>query len=237
MLVVRPANNSASGICGPSAVAEEAGIAESRISYPHNFSLFSERRILLSFHRHLPLALPRVLWKWGGGRDMSLEQAAYLSQVIGAIAVLASLVFVGLQVRQNTQSQKVVALDSLSAAIAAINIPAMETPALGEALAKATRDWDSASREQRIIAHYFLFSFFKLCENAWYQRRANVLDQAQWVGWESMLRMYYHSRGLQSAWWPRRRYAYSPDFQTYLTNTSAPENVGSLYDLFENVVT
>ena len=97
---------------------------------------------------------------------MSLEQAAYLSQVIAAVAVLASLVFIGLQVRQNTRSQRVVAVSSLAAAIAAINVPAMESPALGEALSKALHDWGSASREQRIVAHYFLFSFFKLSESA-----------------------------------------------------------------------
>ena len=64
---------------------------------------------------------------------MSLEQAAYLSQVIAGFAVLASLLFVGVQIRQNTRSQKVVAVNSLTAAIAAINVPAMESPALGEA--------------------------------------------------------------------------------------------------------
>jgi hypothetical protein len=167
---------------------------------------------------------------------MSLEQASYLGQIVGAVAFMASLVFVGFQIRQNTRSQKVVAVDSLSAAIAAINVPAMESPALGEALAKATRDWASASRYERIIAHYFLFSYFKLSENAWYQQRAKVLDSAQWVGWETMLRMYYHSGGVQNAWWPRRRHAFSPEFQAYLAATFAPEDFGNLNDLFENVV-
>lgn len=56
----------------------------------------------------------------------------------------------------------------------------------------------SASREERIIAHYFLFSFFKLLENAWYQPRAGILDQAQWIGWETLLRKYYHADGCGS---------------------------------------
>jgi hypothetical protein len=33
---------------------------------------------------------------------MSLEQLSYLAQVVGSVAVILSLVFVGLQVRQNT---------------------------------------------------------------------------------------------------------------------------------------
>lgn len=169
---------------------------------------------------------------------MSLEQASYLSQIIGSIAVLASLVFVGLQIRQNTKSQKNVAVDSLSVAIAAINVPAMESAALGEALSKATNDWGSASREQRIVAHYFLFSYFKLAENAWYQRQANVLDEMQWSGWATGARMFFHSPGVQDAWWPRRRYTYSPEFQAYLAGTAPPPSeIGSLDDLFDNVPT
>ena len=167
---------------------------------------------------------------------MPLEQAAYLSQVVAALGVLASLIFVGVQVRQNTRSQKVVAVDSLAAAIAAINVPAMETPAIGEALSKALEDWGSATREQRIIAHFFLFSFFKLHESAWYQRRNEVLDAAQWTGWDTLLLAYYHSNGVKAGWWPRRQYAYSPEFQAYLTQSHAPAaRVGTLNDLFDNI--
>lgn len=164
---------------------------------------------------------------------MSLEQASYLSQVVGALAVLASLIFVGLQIRQNTHSQKIVAVSSLAAAIAAINVPAMQSPALGEALAKATRDWKSATREQRVLTHFFLFSYFKLCENAWYQHSRGSLDATQWAGWETMLRVFYHSPGVQAVWWPRRRRAYSPEFQSYLAATlPPPDDIGSLESLF-----
>lgn len=166
---------------------------------------------------------------------MTLEQASYFSQVIGAVAVLASLVFVGLQIRQNTRTQKMVAVDSLAAAIAAINVPAIDSPALGEALSKATQDWGAATREQRIIAHYFLFSFFKLAENAWYQQRARVLDQSQWSGWASGARMFYHSPGVRTAWWPRRRQSYSPEFQSFLAASEPPPpEIGTLEDLFNN---
>lgn len=164
---------------------------------------------------------------------MWLEKAAYLSQIIAAFAVLASLIFVGIQIRHNTRSQRVVAVNSLAAAIAAINVPAMESPAVGEALSKALRDWGSASREQRIIAHFFLFSFFKLHESAWYQRKTDVLDAAQWTGWDILLRVYYHSEGVRTGWWPHRRHAYSPDFQAYLAQTEAPPGeIGKLDDLF-----
>jgi hypothetical protein len=116
-----------------------------------------------------------------------------------------------------------------------INVPAMKSHILGSALSKATADWGSASREERIIAHFFLFSFFKLLENAWYQRRAGILDQAQWVGWETVLRKYYHADGVRRVWWPGRKDAYSPEFQTFLSGTKPADELGSLNELFDYV--
>lgn len=165
---------------------------------------------------------------------MSLEEAACLGQVIAGLAVLGSLFFVGLQIRQSMRFQKLAAINALSTAIACINIPGMETPALGEALAIVSQDWNKATRDQRIIAHYFLFSYFKLAENAWYQRKGGVLEPAQWFGWENMVRMYYHSPGIQGVWWPRRCNAFSRSFQSYLARTRAPDDFGLLNDVFRD---
>ena len=110
---------------------------------------------------------------------MTLQMWVDLAQIVSASAVTLTLLAVIMTIRQNTRSQKALAVDSLAAAITSINVPAMKSHTLGSALSKATADWGSANREERIIAHYFLFSFFKLLENAWYQRRAGILDQAQ----------------------------------------------------------
>jgi hypothetical protein len=116
----------------------------------------------------------------------------------------------------------VVAVQSLTAATTAINVPAMDSPALGNALANATRDWASADRGDRIIAHYFLFTYFKLVEQAWFQHKAKVLDEAQWSGWENGARLFYHSPGVKNFWLPHRRSAYAAEFQAHLAASAAP---------------
>ena len=164
---------------------------------------------------------------------MNLQTIVALAEIISALAVTLTLIAVIVSVRQNTRSQKALAVESLAAAITAINLPGMESPALGSALAKVMADWKSASREERMIAHFFLFSFFKLLENAWYQKNAGTLDQAQWVGWEMMLRKYYHSDGVQQSWWPARKNGYSPEFQKFLSETKPPPEMSSLAELFD----
>jgi hypothetical protein len=164
---------------------------------------------------------------------MGLQDVAALADIVNAGAVTATLVFLIISIRQNTQAQRVLAVESLTAAITAINVPAMESTALGEALLNATRDWSSASRDQRIIAHYFMFSLFKLLETAWYQQKNGTLEPEQWAGWEDMLRRQYHSPGIRNGWWPYRRASFSPAFQAYLANTQPPAEGLSLQNIFD----
>lgn len=126
---------------------------------------------------------------------MDLQSVALLTGIISSIAVTATLVVLIVSIRQNTQSQRILAVQSLTAAITAINVPAMESPELGAALASVTRDWNTATREQRFVAHFFLFSYFKLAETAWYQQKAGVLESELWTGWETLMRLFYHSSG------------------------------------------
>src|ERR1700745_775445 len=166
---------------------------------------------------------------------MNLQVLVALAEIVSASAVTLTLIALIISIRQNTRSQKALAVDSLAAAITSINVPAMQSHLLGSALSKATSDWSSASREERIIAHFFLFSFFKLLENAWYQQKARILDHAQWLGWEMLLRKYYHADGVRRVWWPGRKHAYSPEFQKFLSGTKSPDELGSLNDLLDSV--
>src|SRR5262247_925312 len=79
----------------------------------------------------------------------------------------------------------------------------------------------------------FWFSLFKLLENAWYQQKAGILDQAHWLGWEILLRKYYHAEGVRRVWWPSRRHAYSPEFQKYLAGTQPPQDLSNLGEIFD----
>jgi hypothetical protein len=164
---------------------------------------------------------------------MALQTWVGLAEIVSALSVSLTLIALIVSIRQNTRSQKALVVDSLAAAITSINVPAMESAALGSALAKVTADWTKASREERIVAHYFLFSLFKLLENAWYQQKAGILDQAHWLGWESLLRKYYHAEGVRRVWWPSRRHAYSPEFQKYLAGTTPPQDLSDLGEIFD----
>lgn len=167
---------------------------------------------------------------------MTLSDLSIVADIVNAAVVTLTFIVLVISIRQNTQSQKLVAVQSLTAAITAINVPAMESPAMGMALAAATHKWSDATREQRILAHYFLFCYFKLAEQAWVQHKARVLDDAQWAGWENGARMFFHAPGVHEGWWPHRRVAYSEGFRAYLEATAPASSMGGMEMLFDDNV-
>lgn len=162
---------------------------------------------------------------------MTLSDLADLGSVVAALAVVLTLPVLIISIRQNTRAQRAVVVDSLAKGIADINVPLTQDASIGAALQATAQDWHKATRDQRIKAHYFYYSLFKLHENAWYQMRAGILEPQVWEGWETNLRLFYHQPGIQQVWWSARKGSYSKEFRDHLAAT-VPVEMGSLREIF-----
>ena len=149
---------------------------------------------------------------------MDLETLSALAQLIAAVGVVASLFYLAAQIRQNTKSQRSVAVDSLTGSLIAVLGPQANDPALTRALAAAVEDWRGAAEEDRLRAVAVLLAIFKLFENAWFQQRQGTLEREQWQGWDRYIRAYYHRPGVKT-WWSLRRGMFAAGFRAYLEAT------------------
>jgi hypothetical protein len=119
------------------------------------------------------------------------------AEIVNALAVILTLLVLIVTIRRNIHAQRGLAVQSITSAIAAINVPAMESQAPGTAFAATTRAWSAATREQRILSHHFFFTFFRLCEQAWLQK-SGALDAGRRAGRE-LLGVHGLSRNERSA--------------------------------------
>src|SRR5947207_13551215 len=90
---------------------------------------------------------------------MNLQVLVALAEIVSAFAVTLTLVALVVSIRQNTRSQKALAVDSLAAAITSINVPAMKSHTLGSALSKATADWVPPVEKNESSRTIFCFPF------------------------------------------------------------------------------
>jgi len=149
---------------------------------------------------------------------VSLETLSAIAQLVAAIGVIASLFYLAAQIRQNTKSQRAVAVDSLTGSLIAMLGPQANDASLTRALSAAVEDWYGATEDDRSRAVACLFAVFKLAENAWFQQRQGTLEREQWQGWDRYIRAYYHRPGVQ-VWWSLRRGMFAAGFRDYLEST------------------
>ena len=154
---------------------------------------------------------------------MTLEQLNIVFQLVGTLGVIASLIFVGLQVRQNTKATRVQVQENMTSgyiSVAQILIDNAEVFTRGIA---ATREsFASFSDPEKMIYFSAIFSIFKHFENIHSQRQRGFIDQESWTAWSEHLLMYFNQPGAKM-WWELRRGSFNPRFRTFLESSPAPK--------------
>ena len=102
---------------------------------------------------------------------MTLEQWAYVAQIVGVVSVVASLAYVGVQVRQNTRAQHAASRQALLAA---------DIELLSMSMAYPQEDLGLGSVPEDVRPIAFLIAFLRIREFAWYQYRNGILDKTTW---------------------------------------------------------
>lgn len=155
---------------------------------------------------------------------MNWNAAAAIAELIGALGVIASLIFVGLQVRQNTRSLRAATYDSLVGSNGEWLKALIGDPTLASSFEEAVADWSRVSESERPRVMYLLTQLFRQWENTFFQHRQGTLDPGLWRTWSHIIVSYFHQPGLQE-WWKLRRHAYSAEFAEFL-ESSAPPSAG-----------
>lgn len=109
---------------------------------------------------------------------MSWEAWAAIGQLIGAVGVIASLVFVGIQVRQSVRAAKASAFQELVSSIIAVNMTHVENPEILEVIDRAGKGEALAPREHRLYVALVL-SAARLAQSAHYQCQLGLLDKSK----------------------------------------------------------
>lgn len=154
---------------------------------------------------------------------MNWEALGSISELVGAAGVIASLIYVGLQVRQNTRSMRAATYDSLVRSNGDWLAPVIQDAELAANFELAVSDWSGVEEAQRPRVMYLLTQLFRHWENAFFQQQQGTLAPSLWATWRVIILSYFHQPGIQD-WWQLRRNAYSTEFREFLEASSPPES-------------
>lgn len=151
---------------------------------------------------------------------MTLEEFNYIAEIVASVAVVASLIYVGLGVRQNTAATQMSAgqalANSMNEYVGLIN----SSSNLADILHRGANGLSSLKDSEVIQFGAFLDQSFINFETFYFQWKAGVLDARLWTIYNHAISDFMVQAG-QQQWWGTKRHWYDPEFQEYVDRVIA----------------
>ena len=162
---------------------------------------------------------------------MSIEFLGNIGDFIGGIGVIVTLIYLALQIRQNTVATRA---DSYQAVVSSASDWSRElslNAEICEILQRGAEDYNALDVVERLRFNLAMSSYFRNMENLHLKFRAGAVDASVWSGWASRTRAFMLPPGTQ-AWWALNATAYSSDFRAFIAapgeHPELPESFAAL---------
>jgi hypothetical protein len=146
--------------------------------------------------------------------EISLTDLGNLGEFVGAIAVVASLIYVGIQLRQNTAAIKITTAqaftDTWNGYISTLNL----APDLGDVFFRQF--------------YAFLSQAFTTYQSFFIQRQKGVVDEGSWTSYVQAIIDLMSSKGVRE-YWEFRHHWYTEEFQDYVNSASTKQSTHTMY--------
>ena len=153
---------------------------------------------------------------------MTLSDLGNIGEFLGAIGVIASLIYIGLEVRRNKKALRAQAQETVvSGYMASIQLMADHAATTAKEFKSSYEEFRTFSDAEKIVFFGAIYGFFKHFEQIHAQYREGLIGSGEWESWSEHIRMQFHQPGIQW-WWKLRRTSFSESFRTYLDNSTPP---------------
>jgi hypothetical protein len=146
---------------------------------------------------------------------MNWEALGAIGEIVGAIAVVVTLGYLAVQIRQNTRSVRASTYQSITSFIGEMNRVIEENPDLAQIMRAGVLDLSQLSLDERIRFNANMMTRFRHHENLYYQYRTGMLDEREFEGFRRLFSWHLSFAGT-AAWWTGARGYYSHDFAAYV---------------------
>ena len=145
---------------------------------------------------------------------MKLSEWANIAEIIGGIAIIASLIFVGVQVRENTQVVKLTSDRALDQQNLALNLAVANDSELAEILTKGEVDRSSLTPAERTRFDNYCFSRFGAFENVIGNYAEGFVPEDEYEVWAVYFRNRLEKPGYRE-FWAEYRDGFFPTFRSW----------------------
>jgi hypothetical protein len=148
---------------------------------------------------------------------MTLETIYYFSQIVAVVGIFASLIFVGLQVRQNTKALRATSHHAVTDSFNAINNMMANDPAFARRWRLGMAGAEELNEDERVSFSFMSLAYMRIFETLYYQYNNGTLDkklfdaELQTLKWS----LTEEHPGFL-AWWANNPISLSAEFRAFI---------------------
>lgn len=140
---------------------------------------------------------------------MTLEAIYFIAQIIAAVAIVSSLVFVGFQVHANTREQRVATSHMRTERAAAIQRQIVSDPGLRDILIKSNTSYDELNASERMALNAYWQQYCMYIFDVRAHHELGVIGAPAWENHAFTFRRVCGSPGARRWWRDRGAKMYS----------------------------
>src|SRR6184192_3160489 len=128
--------------------------------------------------------------------DWNWDAISAISQLIGSVAVVFSVLYLAMQVHRSTRVAKLATQDAAATALRDVTKPLMENADLERIWRIGLEDIGALSVEERTRFFHAAYQFLKAFETIHFHFVYGMMDRQLWEGWQGLLRHYIFAYGM-----------------------------------------
>ena len=161
---------------------------------------------------------------------MNWEAINAVSQLVSSVAVVLSVLYLGIQVHRSTRVAKLATQDAAATALRDVTKPLMENAELERIWRVGLEDLNALSTEDRARFFHAAYQFLKAFETIHFHYVYGLMDRQLCEGWRGLLRHYVAAPGI-AHYWNLRPEVFSERFRKFVNALEPPaqqRTVGTL---------
>ncbi len=151
---------------------------------------------------------------------MTLTELANIGEFVGGIAVIFSVAYLALQIRQNTRSVRSASFQSLVDSFSQVSLELSKDAELTRIYTTGLSDPGQLSEHEMQRFHFLVLTSTRRFEGAFMQQHSGMLSPRQWEGFRRSVTGILRSPG-GSKWWSDNQRLFTTEFQEFVESELA----------------
>jgi hypothetical protein len=144
-----------------------------------------------------------------------LEALGNIGDFVGGLAVVATLLYLAVQVRQNTRALRAAAFDSAAEQFAQSQLALAQNPDLADLVERGSSDYTALPRAERRRYRAYFGQQLRNHEANFLKFQERLLSRSQWEGYRAAVIYAFGRPGWQQCW-TEIKPSYSAEFRDYV---------------------